>query len=322
MKAAVYDRFGGPEVVRVVEVPTPEPKAGEVRIRVQASTVSVADHRMRAKDVPAGLGLLVSAVVGISRPKRAILGMDFVGVIDKLGPGVSRWRVGQEVVGLTGSRFGGHAEFVCLPEGAAMIERPPLLGPIDAVALVFGGHTVAGCLRKVTIRPGHRVLVNGASGAVGTMAVQICQQMGAEVTGVTSARNAELVRSLGAARVIDYAQQDFVADGEIYDVIFDCAGTAPFARARQALKPGGTLLLVIADLKGMLLAGWQSRSGKRVIPISFTPTPVDVALEITMGEKRQIRPVIDRMFSLDEVVEAHRLVDTGHKRGSVVLTIG
>ncbi len=322
MKAAVYDRFGGPEVVRVVDVPTPEPKPGEVRIRVQASTVSVADHRMRAKDVPAGLGLLVSAVVGINRPKRSILGMDFVGVIDKLGPGVSRWRVAQEVVGLTGSRFGGHAEFVCLPEGAAMIERPPLLGPIDAVALVFGGHTVAGCLKKVAIRPGQRVLVNGASGAVGTMAVQICQQMGAEVTGVTSARNSELVRSLGASRVIDYAIEDFAADGEIYDVIFDCAGTAPFARARHALKPGGTLLLVIADLKGMLMAGWQSRSGKRVVPISFTPTPEDVALEIAMGEKRQIRPVIDRMFSLDEIVEAHRLVDTGHKRGAVVLTIG
>jgi NADPH:quinone reductase-like Zn-dependent oxidoreductase len=190
------------------------------------------------------------------------------------------------------------------------------------VALVFGGHTVAECIRRCPIKPGDEVLVNGASGAVGTSAVQVAKHFGAVVTAVTSAGNAELVRSLGADHVIDYKTEDFTRNGKQYDVIFECVGNAPFERAEHSLKPGGALLLVILDLKGMLGAGRNSRrSGKRVIPISFKPKPEDVAFEIELAKAGALRPVIDRIYQLDQVVEAHRHVDTGRKRGSVVLQL-
>jgi NADPH:quinone reductase-like Zn-dependent oxidoreductase len=321
MRAAVYREFGGPEVVRIEEVATPEPGQGEVRIKVAATTVSVADHRMRAKDLPRGLGLLAAAVVGISKPNRSVLGMDFAGTIDRVGPGVTRWRVGQEVVGLTGDRFGGHAEFVCLPEGAAMVEKPAALSFADAVSVVFGGHTAAECLRQAPVTPGQLVLVNGAAGAVGSMAVQLCAHFGAEVTAVTSARNIALVRDLGAKHVIDYATRDFAVGSETYDTIYECVGNAPFSRIEGVLKPGGTHLLVVGDLVAMLGSMLPRRAGKRSKTISFTPRPEDVALEIDLLAQGAVRPVIEATLPFEQIVEAHRLVDTGRKRGAVVVTM-
>ncbi|MDC9822951.1 NAD(P)-dependent alcohol dehydrogenase [Devosia sp. ZB163] len=323
MRAAVNHRFGGPEVVAVEDVPKPEPRAGEVLVRVAASTVSVGDHRLRARDLPRGMGILAMAVVGIFAPRRKILGMDFAGTVEAVGDGVTRFKPGDEVVGLTGSAFGGHAEYVCLKQTDAMVLKPAGMSFEHAVALVFGGHTVAECIRQCPIKPGDEVLVNGASGAVGIAAVQAAKHFGAVVTAVCSAGNAELVRSLGADHVVDYNKDDFARSGKQYDVIFECVGNAPFARVEGALKPGGALLLVIVDLKGMLSAKGQSRrSGKRVIPISFTPKPEDVSFELALAEAGAMRPVIDKTLTLDEVVEAHRYVDTGRKRGSVVLRIG
>jgi NADPH:quinone reductase-like Zn-dependent oxidoreductase len=322
MRAAVYRKFGGPEMVSVEDVPAPVAKRGEVLIRVATSTVSVADHRMRARDLPKGLGLLAAGVVGIFAPRKRILGMDFSGTVEAVGEGVTRFKPGDEVVGLTGNAFGGHAQYVALPETAAMIEKPAGMSHDDAVALVFGGHTVSECIRKCPIRPGDEVLVNGASGAVGTAAVQAAKHFGATVTAVCSAGNAELVRALGADHVIDYARDDFAASGKQYDVIFECVGNAPFERADRALKPGGALLLVILDLKGMLGAGGHARrSGKRVIPINFTPRPEDVAFAFELAAKGSMRPVIDRTYGLDEIVAAHAYVDTGRKTGAVVLRL-
>lgn len=323
MRAAVYRKFGGPEVVRLEDVPKPVPKAGEVLIKVATSTVSVADHRMRAKDLPKGLGLIAAAVVGVFAPRKKILGMDFAGTVEAVGEGVTDFKPGDELVGLTGSAFGAHAEYVALPKTAAMIKKPVGMSFEDAVALVFGGHTVSECIRKCPIKPGDEVLVNGASGAVGSAAVQAAKAAGAVVTAVCSAGNAELVRSLGADTVIDYAREDFAAGDKQYDVIFECVGNAPFARVDRVLKPGGALLLVILDLKGMLGARGQSRrSGKRVIPISFTPKPEDVSFAFDLAAKGSMWPVIDRNYELDEIVEAHRYVDTGRKRGAVVLRVG
>lgn len=323
MRAAVNRRFGGPEVVAIEDVPRPVPKAGEVLIRVAASTVSVADHRLRAKDLPRGLGLLAAPVVGIFAPRRQILGMDFAGTIEAVGEGVTAFKPGDEVVGLTGDAFGGHAEYVALPATAAMVAKPHGMSFEDAVALVFGGHTVSECLRRCPIRPGDEVLVNGASGAVGAAAVQAAKAAGAVVTAACSAGNAQLVRSLGADHVIDYAREDFAAAAKQYDVIFECAGNAPFARVDKVLKPGGALLLVVSDLMGMLSAGWQSRrSGKRVIPISFKPRQEDVQFAFDLAAAGKMWPVIDRTCTLDEIVEAHRYVDTGRKRGAVVVRIG
>lgn len=322
MRAAVYRTFGGPEVVRVEELPKPQPKPGEVLIRVRASTVSVGDYRMRTRDLPKGLEFFGPLTIGIFAPRKKILGMDFAGTVEAVGEGVTRFKPGDEVVGLTGMKFGGHAEYVSLKETEAMVLKPAGWSFEDAVALVFGGHTVAECIRKCPIKPGDEVLVNGASGAVGSSAVQVAKHFGAVVTAVTSGGNAELVRSLGADHVIDYKTEDFTKNGKQYDVIFECVGNAPFERVEPSIKPGGALLLVILDLKGMLGAGGHSRrSGKRVIPISFKPKPEDVAFEIELAQKGALKPVIDRTYDLDQAVEAHRHVDTGRKRGSVVLRL-
>lgn len=322
MRAAVYRSFGGPEVVRVEELPKPVPGAGEVLVRVQASTVSVGDYRMRTRDLPKGLEFFGPLTIGIFSPRKKILGMDFAGIVEAVGEGVTRFKPGDEVVGLTGMKFGGHAEYVTLKDTEAMVLKPEGWSFENAVALVFGGHTVAECIRQCPIKPGDEVLVNGASGAVGTSAVQVAKHFGAVVTAVTSAGNAELVHSLGADHVIDYKTEDFTQNGKQYDVIFECVGNAPFERVEQSLKPGGALLLVIVDLRGMLRAGKNSKkSGKRVIPINFKPRPEDVAFEIDLATKGVVRPVIDKTFALDQVVEAHRHVDTGRKRGSVVLRL-
>lgn len=304
------------------ELPKPQPKPGEVLIRVQASTVSIGDYRMRTRDLPKGLEFFGPLTIGIFSPRKKILGMDFTGTVEAVGEEVTRFKVGDEVVGLTGMTFGGHAEYVSLKQTEAMVLKPAGWSFEDAVALVFGGHTVAECIRQCPIKPGDEVLVNGASGAVGTSAVQVAKHFGAVVTAVTSAGNAELVRSLGADHVIDYRTDDFATDGKQYDVIFDCVGNAPFERVTNAIKPGGALLLVIADLKSMLGAGKDSRkSGKRVIPISFKPKPEDVAFEMDLAKAGAVRPVIDKTFDLEQVADAHRHVDTGRKRGSVVLRL-
>lgn len=322
MRAAVFERFGGPEVVRIAEIPIPQPGPHDIRIRVAASTVSAADHRMRARDLPKGLGLLALPVVGLFRPRRRVLGMDLAGIVDAVGAAVTRFKPGDEIVGMTGSAFGGHAEFVVLPETAAIAPKPATLSHEDAVALVFGGHTISECIRRCAIHPGDEVLVNGAAGAVGSAAVQIAKHFGARVTAVTSAANADLLLKLGADRVIDYRKEDFAAARETYHVIFDCVGNAPFRRVDRVLKQGGALLLVVADLRALLGAKVHSRrSGKRVIPITFTPAAEDVEFAVRLYLEGGLKPVVDRTYGLDEIVDGHRYVDTGRKRGSVILRV-
>jgi NADPH:quinone reductase-like Zn-dependent oxidoreductase len=322
MRAAVYDRFGGPEVVRLAELAVPRPGPNDVLIRVVASTVSAADHRMRARDLPPGIGLLAMPVVGMFRPRRRVLGMDFAGTVEAAGTDVTRFAPGDEVVGMTGSAFGGHAEFLVLPQSAAIATKPADLSPEQALALVFGGHTISDCMRRRAIRQGDEVLVNGASGAVGCAAVQVAKHLGARVTAVASADNAELLTRLGADRVIDYRSEDFAAGNATYDVVFDCVGNAPFARVDRILKPGGALLQVAADFNALISAkGHTRRSGKLVAPITFTPAASDIVFATRLYREGGLRPVIDRTYQFDEIVEAHRYVDSGRKRGSVIVQI-
>lgn len=322
MRAAVYDRFGGPEVVRLAEVAVPQPGPNDVLIRVVASTVSAADHRMRARDLPPGIGLLAMPIVGLFRPRRRVLGMDFAGTVEAAGTDVTRFAPGNEVVGMTGSAFGGHAEFLVLPQSAAIATKPADLSHEDALALVFGGHTISDCIRRRAIRHGDEVLVNGASGAVGSAAVQVAKHFGAHVTAVASADNAKLLLRLGADRVIDYRAEDFAAGRESYDVVFDCVGNAPFARVDRILKPGGALLQVAADFNALVSAkGHTRRSGKLVAPITFTPAESDIAFATRLYRDGGLKPIIDRTYRFDEIVEAHRYVDTGRKRGSVIVQI-
>lgn len=323
MRAAVARRFGGPEVVGVEQLPKPVPKRDEVLIRVHASTVSVADHRTRSRDLPKGLGFYGPLALGVFRPRKPVLGMDAAGVVEAVGDAVTGFAPGDEVIAMLGAAFGGHAEYVCVnPVTSAVTRKPGNLSMEEAVALVFGGHTALAFLNHVDLAPGAEVLVNGASGAVGTAAVQLAKQRGARVTAVCSGGNAELVTSLGADRVIDYTASDFAANDEAYDVIVECVGNAPFARVGHSIRPGGALLLVVTDLRSMLTASRdRKRSGKLV---TFTGAPVtgdELASIVRLAEAGEFRPVIDRAYDLDAIVEAHRYVDTGRKRGNVVLRI-
>lgn len=322
MTAAVYRRFGPPEVVRLEQRPVPVPQPGEVLVRVHASTVSVADHRARTRDVPRGLDLIAAAGIGLFRPKHHVLGMDAAGVVEAVGAGVTGFTAGDRVIAMMGAGFGGHAEYVCVPADGAITRAPADLTHEEAVTLVFGGITAQGFLSQVSIGPGTTVLVNGASGAVGTAVIQVARRLGAQVTAVTSGPNAELVTSLGADRVIDYTRQDFTANGARYDVIVDGVGNAAFEKVEASINPGGALLLVICDLRGMLRSRGQSRrSGKLVTWDVGRPGAAELAQLVGLAESGRYRPVIDRAYDLGDVVEAHRYVDTGRKRGNVVLRI-
>lgn len=324
MRAASADRFGPPEVVRLAEAPKPEPEPDELLVRVRAATVSVADQRLRSRRVPRGTALLVAPTIGLFRPRVRVLGMEAAGVVEAVGSAVTRYAPGDEVIVMRGARFGCHAEYVTVPEGGEVAPKPRNLSFEQAAAVIFGGHTALRYLDRVEIGPGSEVLVNGASGAVGTAVVQLAAARGATVTAVTSARNAELVRSLGAARVIDHEREDFAAPGTgtRSDVLVECVGNAPFTRVSHLIRPGGALLLVIADLPAMLAAGRQSRrSGIRVDHRGGDMGAEGMARLTALAEAGELRPVIDRTYDLDEVVEAHRYVDTGRKRGSVVLRV-
>lgn len=322
MTAAVYRRFGPPEVVRLEQRPVPVPQPGEVLVRVHASTVSVADHRARTRDVPRGLDLIAAAGIGLFRPKHHVLGMDAAGVVEAVGAGVTGFTAGDRVIAMMGAGFGGHAEYVCVPADGAITRAPADLTHEEAVTLVFGGITAQGFLSQVSIGPGTTVLVNGASGAVGTAVIQLARRLGAQVTAVTSGPNAELVTSLGADRVIDYTRQDFTANGARYDVIVDGVGNAAFEKVEASINPGGALLLVICDLRGMLRSRGQTRrSGKLVTWDVGRPGAPELAQLVGLAESGRYRPVVDRAYDLADVVEAHRYVDTGRKRGNVVLRI-
>lgn len=318
MKAAVFRRYGPPDVVGIEEVPTPDPKANELLVRVRATTVSAGDARLRSARVPPGFGVLMRLGFGILGPRRPILGWEFAGEVAAVGPSVSRFAPGDKVFGV---RMGSHAEFVAASEDHAA-PMPRNLRYEDAAAFVFGGMTTLYYLRdKAKIQPGERVAINGASGAVGTAAVQLAKHFGATVTAVCSAGNAELVRSLGAARVIDYAKGDFTRSGDTYDIILDAVGNCPFSRCQQALAPGGRLLLVVASL-GQMLGGMlrPSRAGRKLLTGVGAPRRDDLILLGELAESGALKPVIDRTYPLARIADAHAYVDTGRKKGSVVIT--
>jgi len=319
MKAAVYRRYGPPDVVRIEEVPRPDPKTNELLVRVRATTVSAGDARLRSARVPTGFGLMMRLGFGIVGPRKPILGWEFAGDVDAVGPSGSRFAPGDKVFGV---RMGSHAEYVVASEDSAA-PMPRNLRYEDAAALVFGGMTSLFYLRdKAKIQPGERVLINGASGAVGTAAVQLAKHFGATVTAVCSASNAELVRSLGAARVIDYAKENFTQTGDAYDIILDAVGNCPFSRCERALSPGGRLLMVVASLGQMLGAMLRpSRAGRKVLVGVSATRGEDLRVLGELAESGALRPVIDRTYPLARIADAHAFVDTGRKKGSVVITL-
>lgn len=319
MRAAVCERYGPPEVVEVREVDDPVPADDEVLVEAAATTVDVADVRLRAMRVPPGLGVPTRLKMGVTRPKHQILGLVTAGRVGAVGAAVTRFAVGDRVVASRGFVFGGHAERVAVPESGAIAAVPDTVGFEEAAAVVFGGTTALHFLGRADIQPGESVLVNGASGAVGTMAVQIAKQRGAEVTGVCSAGNAPLVREIGADHVIDYASEDIAGGDRRYDVIMDNHGSAPYARMKGSLAPGGRFVMIIGDLRQMIAATWQ----KAVIGPDDKGQALsagNLAALMGMVEAGDLKPVVDATMPLDRIVDAHRRVDGGHKVGSIVLT--
>jgi NADPH:quinone reductase-like Zn-dependent oxidoreductase len=316
VKAATCDRYGPPEVVRIRDLPKPVPAEGEVLIRAAAATVNSGDVRVRALRVPRGMGVAVRLRFGLTRPRQPVLGFDVAGRVEAVGAGVRRFQPGDRVVASRDLDLGCHAEFVTVAEQGAIVPIPAILSDEDAVALCFGGSTALHFYERAKLAAGEKVLINGGSGAVGAMALQLAKHRGAEVTAVCSAANAALVRSLGADHVVDYAAQDFTRLGTRYDVIMDNHGNASYARVKDVLQPRGRVLMVYGELWPMIAASWQ----KAVISGTARVSADDLQTLVTLAERGALRSVIDSVLPFDQIVEAHRRVDSGHKVGSLVLT--
>jgi NADPH:quinone reductase-like Zn-dependent oxidoreductase len=306
MKAIVYTQYGAPDVLQLQDVEKPTPRDNEVLVKIHATTVTIGDTIMRSLNLPVrGWQKLMGRVfLGWNKPRRPILGMELAGEIEAIGKKVTRFKIGDPVFASTfAANFGGHAEYKCLPENGVLALKPANLSFAEAAAVPGGGMTALRCLKKAKIQGGQTVLIYGASGAVGTFAVQLARHhFGAEVTGVCSATNLELVKSLGAGRVIDYTKEDFTQSGESYDVIFDAVGKLTASQGKKALKKTGIYLNVHADSDG----------GDTVDNLIFLTKLIEAG---------KLRPAIDRVYPLEQIVEAHRYVDLGHKKGNVVITV-
>jgi NADPH:quinone reductase-like Zn-dependent oxidoreductase len=322
MKAILYERYGPPEVLQLKEIETPTPQDNQVLIKTYATTVTAGDWRVRSLTVPTGFKLISRLVFGVSKPRQPILGTELAGVVESIGKDVHKFQIGDPVFAFSDFAMGCYAEYKCIAEDGPIVPKPANLTYGEAAALSFGGTTALDFFRRGTLQSGDKILINGASGCVGTAAVQLAKYFGAEVTGVCSTANLELVKSLGASHVIDYSQADFTQNGQTYDVIFDAVGTAPFARSKASLKPGGRLLLAVAGLPTMLQSPWQSMiSGKKIIAGPVSVRLEDLRLLAELAEAGAFKPAIDRLYPFDQIVEAHRYVDTGRKRGNVIITL-
>jgi NADPH:quinone reductase-like Zn-dependent oxidoreductase len=319
MKAVVYTQYGSPEVLQLEEIEKPTPKQNEVLIKIYATTVTSGDARLRRADP-----FLVRLYFGLTKPKKPILGVDVAGVIESVGNDVKLFKEGDKVVGSTFDfGLGAHAEYKCLPEDAVLATKPENLSYEESAAVFFGGHTSLHYLKKGNIKRGQKVLIYGASGALGTYAVQLAKFFGAEVTGVCSSTNLELIKSLGAEKVIDYKKEDFTKGGKTYDIIFDTVGKSPFAGSVKSLKKNGIYLRAVHMSPSAIVQGlWTSIiTGKKVIGGVAVERKEDLIFLKQLVEAGKIKPVIDRRYPLAQITEAHRYVDKGHKKGNVIITV-
>jgi len=322
MKAVTYHNYGAPEVLAVEEVEKPTPGQGELLIRIHAATVSAADCAFRRGDPLARL------FMGLTGPKRPVLGTAFAGQIEAVGPGVVRFAVGDQVFAAADDDFGAHAEYLCMPEDGAVALKPINVDFAEAAAASAGAMTALPFLRdEAELQPGQRVLINGAMGSVGSAAIQLAKHYGAIVTGVGSTRNLDLMRSLGADAVIDRSEGDFTHTGGTYEVIFDAVGKSSFSRCKHMLAPGGVYLSTVPSLALMIQVLWTSRFGDRRAKVAFAGlrTPAEKTKDLVflraLIEAGALKGFIDARYPMERAAEAHQLVDTGHKRGQVVMEL-
>ena len=328
MKAIVWTKYGPPDALQLKDVETPAPKEDEVLIRVHAATASTADTELRRLKLPLFFAVFLRLYLGFLKPTRIrILGTEFAGEIVSVGKAVTGCQPGDQVYGYTGLSMGTYAEYLCLSENpsalaSVMGKKPVNVTYEEAAALPFGGLEALHSLRQANIQPGQKVLIVGAGGSIGTYAVQLARHYGAEVTGVDKPEKLEMLRSIGAQHVIDYTREDFTRNRQIYDVILDTIGKSPFAASLRSLKEQGTYLNANPGFFGGIRMRWLSRNtGKRVIPWTAGYTVKDLLALKELVEAGTIKPVIDRTYPLEQIAEAHRYVDSGHKKGNVVITV-
>ena len=322
MKAIVCAKYGPPEVLTLKEVEKPYPKDNEVLIRIYATTVTPSDVMLRSGKFPLIFWLYARILYGIIKPRRLIPGYELTGVIESVGKDVKLFRKGDHVFGATMWKMSCSAEYICLPEKSALAIKPVNMNYKEAVAVVDGPCTALHFLRKGNIQSGQKVLIYGASGGVGTAAVQLSRYFGAEVTGVCSTTNLKLVKSLGAHKVIDYTNEDFSKNGETYDIIFDTVGKSSFSSCIRSLNKKGTYLSTNMNLKSRFRGKWISMTSNKKVKAPISMSNSD-SLNFLKGliEEGKIKPVIDRHYPLEYIAEAHRYVEKGHKKGNVVITL-
>jgi NADPH:quinone reductase-like Zn-dependent oxidoreductase len=325
MRAIACTHYGPPDVLQLRDLPKPVPKDDEVLVRIRATTVSAADCELRRFDFAPWIWLPMRLGFGIFRPRRRVLGQELAGDVESVGRKVTSLRKGDRVFAATGIPLGAHAEYICLrenPRTGAITTMPANLGYEEAAAVPYGGGEALGFLRKANVRGGQRVLVNGAGGSFGTFAVQLAKDLGAHVTAVDAAPKLEMLRALGADRVIDYAREDFTAGVETYDVIFDVVRGTPSARMVRRLTEDGWLLMANPGFLQIVRARWAARgTGRRVSFAGSGGTSEDLAHLRGLVEAGRLRPVIDRRFPLEQMVEAHKYAESGQKQGNVVVTV-
>lgn len=319
MKAVVYERYGSPDVLELKEIPKPIPKDDEFLIKIHATTVNRTDCGLRKADP-----FIARFFTGLIKPKRTILGTEFAGEIEATGKNVKEFKIGDQVFGHSGDKFGAHAEYMCLTEDDPVAIKPDNMNYVEAASVCDGAILALNYLGKANIQSGQKILINGASGSIGSAALQLAKYYGAEVTAVCSTTNTELVSSLGADRIIDYTKEEFTSDDQIYEVVFDAVGKSSFSRCKNIIKQGGiyfsTELGFLAQNPFLELLTSKFGSKKVMFPLPKY-TKKDVLFFKELIEEEKIKAVIDRCYPLEQIVKAHRYVEKGHKKGNVVIVV-
>ncbi len=330
MKAIVYTEFGAPDVLHLEDVQKPTPKENEVLVRVRATPVSYGDLTARnfknisASEFHMPLPLLLPARLyfGLSKPKINILGSEFSGEVEAAGRQVRRFKAGDQVMGYLGQRMGAYAEYVCMPADGSLALKPANMSYAEAAAVPYGAIMATSLLRRANLQPGSKVLINGASGGIGSAAVQLVQNYGAQVTGVCGTPRLAFVKSLGADQVIDYTKEDFTQNGERYDLIFDILGKSTYSRCKNSLKPGGIYLLASFKMKAVFQMFWTKIAGShKVICAMASEKAEDLVFIKELIEAGKFKTIIDRCYPLEQAAEAHRYAESGRKQGHVIITL-
>lgn len=320
MKAIIWPKYGSPDVLELKEVEKPTPGDKEVLIKIAAATVFAGDCEMRSFDFPISFWLPLRLMFGLRKPRVKILGQEFAGEVEAIGSEVTQFKAGDPVFAPTDMSFGAYAEYICVPGTHPMTIKPNNMTYEEAATLPTGGLNALHFLRKGSVRSGQKILINGAAGSIGTYAVQIAKSFGAEVTAVDSTGKLDMLRSIGADHVIDYTRQDFTQNGETYDVIIDVVGKSSFSRSLRSLRQNGRYVLGNPRLPGMIRALWTSMTGSKKVIVALAGYKTeDLAFLKELAEAGKIKSVIDRRFPLEQVADAHRYVETGEKKGHVVI---